>query len=276
MMDYIGKLDEYFLTASIKSTDVYRLKQFSGDCLRIFWNDKEDTILIVDGVEYVLAQNQILFLTDMHDIGISKINEINLIKFNRAFYDSDYYNNEIGCNGVLFYAHANIPIIILEKESLAKFKLLWTVLKSEMESKDSLQGQMLLMLLKRFLILSTRIYKEQNKNIVLPTKTLDTIREYNFLVEINFKTKHTVAEYALLMNKPAKSLANLFARHTQTTPLKTIQDRVHVEAKRQLIFTQKIIKEIAFELGFNDMQSFSRFFKNKQGVYPKEFRNLYK
>jgi AraC-like DNA-binding protein len=51
-----------------------------------------------------------------------------------------------------------------------------------------------------------------------------------------------------------------------------IHDRIHIEAKRQLLFTQKIVKEIAFELGFEDITSFSRFFKNKEGQSPKEFR----
>ena len=101
---------------------------------------------------------------------------------------------------------------------------------------------------------------------------LDAIREFNLLVEMHYKTKHSVVEYADLMNKTAKSLSNLFALHSEKTPLKVIQDRIHIEAKRQLLFTQKIVKSIAFELGFEDIQSFSRFFKNKEGLSPKEFR----
>ena len=132
---------------------------------------------------------------------------------------------------------------------------------------------MLLMLLKRFLIIATRIYKVQNNTIQLHITKLDTIREFNLLVEMHYKTKHSVLEYADLMNKPAKSLTNLFALHSEKTPLKVIQDRIHIEAKRQLLFTQKIVKEIAFELGFDDIQSFSRFFKNKEGLSPKEFRD---
>ena len=97
--------------------------------------------------------------------------------------------------------------------------------------------------------------------------------EFNLLVEMHYKKKHTVIDYAELMSKPAKSLTNLFALHSEKTPLKVIQDRIHIEAKRQLLFTQKIIKEIAFELGFEDIPSFSRFFKNKEGISPKEFRS---
>jgi AraC-like DNA-binding protein len=272
-MEYKGKLNEYFHLDTIKSADASWLRIYKGTCLRIFWNDKADTILIIDGVDYPLLQNQILFLTDMHDIVISKMDEIKLIRFNREFYSSEFFDKEIGCNGVLFFANAKIPIITLDEQNLLKFRLLWNVFVIEFATRDNLQAQMLLMLLKRFLILATRIYKEQNKNIQLHVTKLDTIRAFNLLVEMHYKTKHSVAEYADLMNKPAKSLTNLFALHSEKTPLKVIQDRIHIEAKRQLLFTQKIVKEIAFQLGFEDLQSFSRFFKNKEGVSPKEFRD---
>jgi len=271
-MEYKGKLNEYFHLDTIKREDAFWLSNYKGDCLRIFWNDQQNTILIIDGIEYPLLQNQILFLTDMHDIVISKLNEINLIRFNREFYSSEFFDKEIGCNGVLFFANAKIPIITLDEINLPKFKLLWNVFLIEFETRDNLQAQMLLMLLKRFLIISTRIYKVQNNNIQLHVTKLDTIREFNLLVEIHYRRKHSVSEYADIMHKPAKSLTNLFALHSEKTPLKVIQDRIHIEAKRQLLFTQKIVKEVAFELGFEDIQSFSRFFKNKEGLSPKEFR----
>ncbi len=271
-MEYKGSLNEYFHIATIKKEDAVWLNQYKGDYLRIFWNDQRDTTLIIDGVEYPLLLNQILFLTDMHDIVISKMDEINLIRFNREFYSSEFFDKEIGCNGVLFFANEKIPVIDLDELQLPKFKLLWMVFLSEFESQDNLHGQMLLMLLKRFLILSTRIYKKQNKSLRLHVNKLDTIREFNLLVEMHYKKMHTVFEYANLMNKPAKSLTNLFTLHSEKTPLKVIQDRIHIEAKRQLLFTQKIVKEIAFELGFEDVTSFSRFFKNKEGQSPKEFR----
>lgn len=245
-MEYKGSLNEYFHIATIKKEDAVWLNQYKGDYLRIFWNDKQDTTLIIDGIEYPLLQNQILFLTEMHNIVISKMDEINLIRFNREFYSSEFFDKEIGCNGVLFFANAKIPVIDLDETQLPTFRLLWMVFISEFEAQDNLHGQMLLMLLKRFLILSTRIYKNQNKSIKLHVNKLDIIREFNLLVEMHYKKMHTVVEYANLMNKSSKSLTNLFTLHSEKTPLKVIQDRIHIEAKRQLLFTQKIIKEIAF------------------------------
>jgi AraC-like DNA-binding protein len=45
-----------------------------------------------------------------------------------------------------------------------------------------------------------------------------------------------------------------------------------LEARRQLYYTDRTIKEIAYETGFEDIQSFSRFFKGQEGVSPKEYK----
>jgi hypothetical protein len=57
----------------------------------------------------------------------------------------------------------SIPKITIPNEELEKFEILWKMFAIEMESKDDLQNDMLLMMLKRLLILCTRIYKEQTE-----------------------------------------------------------------------------------------------------------------
>ena len=43
-------------------------------------------------------------------------------------------------------------------------------------------------------------------------------------------------------------------------------------AKRLITKTNKKMKEIAYDLGFEDNQSFSRFFKTNEGVNPSMFK----
>jgi hypothetical protein len=103
----------------------------------------------------------------------------------------------------LFLALLNSKITIPDEE-LEKFEILWKMFAIEMESKDDLQNDMLLMMLKRLLILCTRIYKEQTELTTFDKSQLDIVREYNYLVESNFKTKHQVADYAEMLNKSPK------------------------------------------------------------------------
>lgn len=141
-----------------------------------------------------------------------------------------------------------------------------------MVSKDNLQLEMLQMMLKRILILCTRIYKNQLDYQQIEEKQIDLIREFNFLVEQHFRTKHSVEEYALLLYKSPKTLANLFKKTGNKTPSQFIQSRIMLEARRLLRYTDKSISEIAYEIGYEDIQSFSRFFKKQEGESPSDFR----
>ncbi|WP_395054015.1 helix-turn-helix domain-containing protein [Flavobacterium sp.] len=272
-MEFFGASSEYLLLTHLKNTDIEIVNKNNDDTLSVYWNAQKETTLIIDNVIYVLKPNQMVFLTEFHKVDISKVEDINIIRFNRNFYCINNHDSEIGCKGVLFFGASQVPIINLNEENIKKFELLWSVFLAELKNKDEMQIEMLQMLLKRFLIIATRIFKDENKIVYVQETKMDVIRNFSFLVEVHFKTKHTVAEYADLMNKPAKSLTNLFANHIEKSPLQIIQDRIFLEAKRILLNSEKSIKETAFELGFEDIQSFSRFFKNKQGVSPKEFRD---
>lgn len=271
-MEFIGSSGEYFQLLNLKSNTDESVFKNNSDSFSVFWSENKSNTLIIDGVKYVLKPNQMVFLTEMHKVDIREVEDVQCIRFNRNFYCIDNHDSEIGCKGVLFFGTSRVPIVNLDDSNRKKMEILWTVFKAELESKDQLQLEMLQMLLKRFLILSTRIFKDENQIVNQEETKLDVIRNFSYLVEVHYKTKHTVAEYADLMNKPAKSLTNLFAQHIHKTPLQIIQDRVFLEARRILINSEKSIKETAFELGFEDIQSFSRFFKNKQGISPKEFR----
>jgi AraC family transcriptional regulator, transcriptional activator of pobA len=273
-MEIFGNSEEYLLVSNIKSLDTEIINRKNETSLSVYWNKNKTTSIYVDSIEYLLQPNQLFFLTKFHHVDISKIESINLIKFNRSFYCIDNHDSQIGCKGLLFFGSNQMPIVTLDEVRRIQFEVLWNVFLSEMSYKDDSQIEMLQMLLKRFLILSTRIFREQNQIKDIKESKIDIIRDYNFLVEMHYKSKHLVSDYADLLNRPSKSLTNLFATHYEKSPLKIIQDRIFLEAKRYLLYSDRTIKQTAFELGFEDIQSFSRFFKNLSGVSPKKFKEI--
>ncbi len=52
-----------------------------------------------------------------------------------------------------------------------------------------------------------------------------------------------------------------------------ITDRIIIEAKEELYLTAKTVKEIAYELGYEDEYYFSRFFKGKTEISPQFYRD---
>ncbi|MEX0361552.1 MAG: helix-turn-helix domain-containing protein, partial [Allomuricauda sp.] len=142
----------------------------------------------------------------------------------------------------------------------------------EFSTPDNIQGDMLQMLLKRLIIMSTRLAKEQLIVKSLDNAQIDTIRKFNYLVDIHYKTKRKVSDYADMLFKSPKTLSNLFSIYNQKTPQQIILDRLMLEAKRLIHFTEKQNQEIAYDLGFNDPAHFSRFFKKMTDMSPSEYR----
>jgi AraC family transcriptional activator of pobA len=87
-----------------------------------------------------------------------------------------------------------------------------------------------------------------------------------------FRSEHEVQFYAAALYKSPKTLANTFARFNAGSPLQIIHQRLIMEAKRLLYYTDKSIKEISGDLGFEDAAHFTKFFKNQLKMSPSDFK----
>jgi len=105
------------------------------------------------------------------------------------------------------------------------------------------------------------------------TAAATLLRQLKKMIESHFRTRHNGGEYANLLNIPVKTLGRIVKNHFQRTLTEIISDRIVMEAKRELNFTSRTVKEIAFYLGFDDKYHFSRYFKNKTGLSPQSYRN---
>lgn len=94
-------------------------------------------------------------------------------------------------------------------------------------------------------------------------------------VERNFKKWHKVAQYAEDLHVGYKELSKIVRAETNKRPIEIIIDRIILEAKKLLVFTDKSIKEISVELGFEKQSNFSSLFKKEIGVCPNVYRSNY-
>ncbi len=271
-MKYKGTNGEFFQVERIEEKNCEILKQSGESELSLLWFTSDNNQLKIDSKNYTFHRNSIIFITEFHKIEIEKINNLQLLRFNRPFYCILDHDSEVGCKGILYYGASTLPQIKISGNEIDIFEAIWKILYMELETKDSLQLEMLQAMLKRILILCTRIYKKQLNFQAVDVKDSDIIREFNFLVESYFREKHSVVDYAELLHKSPKTLSNLFKKLGDKTPLQYIQNRLILESRRLLTYTNKPVSEIAYELGFNDVQSFSRFFKNQEKISPLEFR----
>lgn len=270
---YNEKSSSFFgLTDNLQKEEKDFLK--NSGLVKFLWNrSKKHVGLYIDDRAINLKPNQILTTTFFHHVTFKEsAPAITSFLFNREFYCLNDHDNEVSCNGILFYGTQDIPIITIPKDQSKKFKLLYKVFVDEFNTPDKIQGDMLQMLLKRLIIICTRLAKEQLILKKIDHSQIEIVRRFNFLVDVHFKTKRQVSDYACLLNKSPKTLSNLFLLYNQKTPHQIIHERVALEAKRLLHFSEKTTKEIAFDLGFDEPANFSNFFKKNVGLSPTEYR----
>ena len=227
----------------------------------------------IDNIAYTMPGGSILPLVANQHFIFERPADLVAWQFNRGFYCIVDHDAELGCAGFLFYGIRHPFFILLPQEELNAVLLLEKLCIEDMLVRDKMQGDMLRTLLQRLIIRVTRIAKKQTAEFDVhgPDK-YNLIRNFNLLVECHYRTQHEVRYYARAMNKAPKTLSNLFAQYNYDPPSKCIRNRILLEARRYLIYTDKSMKEVADELGFTSMAHFSKFFKNNTGINFSQFK----
>ncbi|MEP2937616.1 MAG: helix-turn-helix domain-containing protein [Gilvibacter sp.] len=239
------------------------------------WATKSETKLIVDSRPVTIKANQILALTPIQYVEFLTGDDLIVYRFNRDFYCIKDHDQSVGCAGLLFFGNDNLPVIELDTQAQHQFDLLHQVFLEELNQKDTIQAEMLRALMARFIIKSTRLLKNNEAHSAVPKSKTELVRAYNVLVETHFKDQHSVGFYADMLHKSPKTLSNSFSKFGRS-PLQIIHDRIVLETKRLLHYSDKSAKEIAYEIGFEDASHLSKLFKKNTGYSPIEFRQQQK
>ncbi|WP_438422373.1 helix-turn-helix domain-containing protein [Aquimarina macrocephali] len=228
----------------------------------------------IDGISTTVKKNKIIVLTPNQYFKFIDGSNALVYQFNREFYCIKDHDKEVSCVGVLFYGNTTISIVNLNIKEQNKLDQLHKVFLDELDTVDTIQAEMLRMLMARFIITTTRLIKQQSNYNNLGDQ-VDLIRNFNILVDTHFRKEHAVGFYAQKLFKSPKTLSNNFAKF-EKSPLQIIHDRIILEAKRLLIYTDKSAKEIAYEIGFEDASHLSRMFKRHTSLSPSEFKKQLK
>jgi AraC family transcriptional activator of pobA len=242
------------------------------DSYSIYWIKEGKGTYNIDFEKYSFDDNVLFFLSPGQVFTVDKEEVKNAYKlsFVRDFYCIQIHDKEVACNGILFNNIYETPFVKPCKNDTKKLSFILESLIEEFQQNETAQYDMLQSYLKQFIICAVRVKKE---NHILKEDTETRLfKDFSLLVEQNFKTLHTVTDYAKRLGISPKSITKHFQKMGTKTPLELIKNRILLEAKRQLIYTDKSVKEIAFELGFNDPAYFTRFFSKAILKSPLQFK----
>jgi len=98
------------------------------------------------------------------------------------------------------------------------------------------------------------------------------VARFREAVEADYRSGAPIDAYARRLGVTTTRLRRACQASTGCSPIRLIQDRLLLEAKRVLLYSNMTVAETAYYLGFDDPAYFSRFFAQRQRVSPRAFR----
>ena len=97
-------------------------------------------------------------------------------------------------------------------------------------------------------------------------------QQFNQLIDFHYKAHLSVPQYARKLGVTESRLKDMCRRFANRPPKRLIFDRILREAKRMLLYSDRPISEIAYQLGFKDPAYFARFFNRLANCSPSQWR----
>ncbi|GAB3812414.1 AraC family transcriptional regulator [Pontibacter rugosus] len=172
---------------------------------------------------------------------------------------------------IIFSAVYQHPYLDLPAKLKVIFEELVSLMIKELQEPMPDMG-----ILSRYLyILLQYLLRECQEQIgkITPARQSERLYLLSSLIEDHYHEHRSVAFYADALDITPKHLNSLCRQHLQTTVADMQHERLLVEGKRLLFFSSLSVKEIAYQLGFEDASYFVRFFKRMTGFTPTQIRS---
>ena len=242
----------------------------------IFWIKKGSGKYFIDFQEYSMEPNTVILISKDHLHYFEHFTsscELQSIVFNSEF----IYRNDADLKHLFnFNTDRHVKGAQVLKLSEKNAEYLETISQQMLVVYNEWEGESrnesFYHLLCNFLIQCEQIQG------ILPTREIvdedsRILMEFNNLLETNFREHSKVEFYISSLGLTVKTLSRIIKSKLNVSPKIVIDERRILEIKRQLKGTTKPVKEIAYELGFDEPTNMVKFFKKHVHMTPNSFRS---
>lgn len=243
----------------------------------ILWFQKGNPTHLVDFNPVTVKPNTILFLNKDTVQRFDKKGGFDgkAILFTDNFFCKTETDTKYLRSSILFNDLFSVSQIQMSKTA-SLFADLFKLMEKELENeKDISQSDILKNLLHNFLLLSERERRKQDFTEIKKGADLDYVMLFKDLLETNYRKLKQVSNYAKKISVTEKRLNQATSKILDKSPKQMIDERVMLEAKRLLAHTNESVKEIGFDLGFDEPTNFIKYFRKHSNSTPVEFREQF-
>jgi len=171
-------------------------------------------------------------------------------------------------------------LFVSKKEEDTMMGIIENIRQEYQANMDKFSQNIILSHVETLLNYSERFYNRQfltrkKANHQILTTLENILKAYFNSGDLVNKGLPTVQYIAEILNASPKYLSSILKLLTGHTAQQHIHEKLLEKAKEQLTTTELSVSEIAYKLGFEHPQSFSKLFKTKTGISPLEFRQSF-
>jgi AraC family transcriptional regulator, transcriptional activator of pobA len=242
----------------------------------VHWLVRGEATFFCDFEQYELQSGSLVFIApgQVHT-WLSDFTKIDLIVigFKPELFALSGDNLRQRVTGLPFYDMTAPPFVQIETERKSIMdNLFFTALERQ---RTSSQNDSLLMAYLNVIFAEAQIAYENAPVQTSLNAATRLAKEFRIAVEYHYQARKQVQEYAQMLGVTANHLVETVRQTTGITPGQFLGERLLLEAKRLLIYTNDTISEIAYELSFENPSQFGRWFKSLEGVTPGQFRQQF-
>jgi len=165
--------------------------------------------------------------------------------------------------------HHNQAVLLPKDRQLVELLLQRMLEEYDAQSSNTLDLSLIQHLLYPLIILMNRHVKAE---VNVQDYKQDLYTDFLQLLEQSFKKHHNLGFYSFEMGLSNTRLTYICRVKSGKTAKKLISERIILEAKRLIKYTTLPLKEIAAQLGYNEVAYFCRAFKREAGLPPSQYK----
>jgi len=194
-----------------------------------------------------------------------------LMLFTQEFLDSIRVNIRVPVFSSGFYSVYNAPILTVQDAVKESFEVLMTEIRNVSGEKP--HDRLVFQLLFTVLVLKLHQIRSDSNDPRVSERRRKQFTSFLSLIEENYTAGKDASLYADLMGMTYKSLNLICKSVIGQTPKQIIDAHTVLEAKRRLAIENIQITQLAYELGFEDVGNFIKYFKKHTLMTPLQFQN---
>lgn len=234
----------------------------------IVWCLDSEGQQVIDFVEYdntpgrifTIAPGQVHLATD-------ESKNVRLLVFAHGFVETNKRSTRL-VERIFSVRDDRAPYLDVASEGLPYLYNIFNLIKEECERPDcdwALVESLINSFLRYVLRYSTSSERQADERDPRVGQVIELIDEH-------YRSEKSCDFYASALNLTKKRINEIVKGELGKTVTQLIHDRIILEANRELAFSNRTIKNLALDLGFNDPAYFSRFYQNQMNESPAQFR----